>query len=183
MKRILLTMTGLVLAGQVHAEAAPQSDWYIVAGANYTFADGYEPEGLGGRGGEFGFGWTLGSGWVINERFNFELAFTNKHLNADHSEDVDQYGFDASGLFFLNRASRMSPYLVVALGGVDNSRVSSQGMELFAAVGLGFTSRLGDSPGAATWRVDARFVEELGNRSLNDAVINMALQIPVGSAP
>lgn len=181
MKKLLLSITALVLAGQATAEQAPQSNWYILAGASYTFADGYEPESLGTRGGEFGFGWTLGSGWMVNERLNFEIAVTSKHLSAAGNNDIDQYGFDASGLFFLNRNSRMAPYLVAALGGVDNNEVENQGFELYAAIGAGISSRIGDSAGAATVRLDARFVEELGNRSLNDAVINLALQIPVGS--
>ncbi len=181
MKKLLLSITLLTLAGQATAEPAPQNNWYLLAGASYTFADGYEPETLGARGGEFGFGWTLGSGWVVNDRLNFEIAVTSKHLSADGSTDVDQYGFDASGLYFLNRNSRMAPYLVMALGGVDNNEAQNQGFELYAAIGAGLSSRLGDSAGAATIRLDARFVEELGNRSLNDAVINLALQIPVGS--
>lgn len=181
MNKFLLLIATLALAGQAAAEDAAQSNWYVLTGASYTFGDGYEPESYGTRGAEFGFGWALGSGWVVNERVNFELSITSKHLSADGPTDIDQYGFDASGLFFLNRNSRMAPYLLLALGGVDNNRVENQGFELFAAAGAGIASRLGNSSGAATMRLDARFVEEMGNRSLNDVVVNLALQIPVGS--
>lgn len=179
MKKLLLMMAALSLTAPAIAEQEQQSNWYLLAGGNYTWADGYEPESLGGGGGEFGFGWAAGSGWIVNDRFNFELSFTSKRLNADNAADIDQYGVDASGLVFLNRGS-MAPYLVFGIGGVDNSRVASQGLELFASLGLGFARRMGDGAGAATLRADARFIEELGNRSLNDAVFNLALQIPVG---
>lgn len=182
MKKILLTAALLSLGAQAGADPAPQSSWYALAGASYTYGDGYEPEGLGGRGGELGFGWTLGSGWMVNERFNFELAITSKNLSAEIGADIDQFGFEGSGLFFLDRQSRFQPYLVAGLGGVDNTRISNQGFEAYAAGGFGFLSRLGDGPGSASMRFEARGILELGDRSLNDAVVNLLLQIPIGSA-
>lgn len=184
MKRILLTIALLSLGSQAMADPAAQSKWYVLAGTSYTWGDGYAPEGagLGTRGGEDGFGWSLGSGWMVNDRLNFELGITSKNLNSDASTDVDQYGAEVSLLYFLNRDSRMAPYLVLGLGGVDNSSVPSQGFELFASGGFGFSSRLGDGSGAASLRVEARAIQEFSNRSLNDAVVNIALQIPVGAA-
>lgn len=182
MKKILLISAMLGLASQANSDPAPQSNWYILAGTSYTWGDGYEPETLGGRGGESGFGWTLGTGWVVNERLNFELAGTSKNLSVKAGEDIDQYGLEGNGLIFLNRNSRMAPFLLLGIGGVDNSRAPSQGFEMYASAGLGFVSRLGEGPGSATLRFEARAIEELGKRSLNDGVMNLSLQIPVGSA-
>lgn len=182
MKKILLTIALLSLGAQAGADQAPQSKWYILAGASYTLGDGYAPESLGGRGGELGFGWTLGSGWMVTERLNFELAITSKNLSTEVGEDIDQFGFEGSGLYFLDRDSKIAPYFVFGLGGVDNNRVKNQGFELYASAGFGITSRLGEGPGSATLRLEARAIEELGDGSLNDSVVNFALLIPVGAA-
>lgn len=181
-KRILFSIALLSLGAQAGADPAPQSNWYVIAGTSYTFGDGYGPEALGGRGGELGFGWSLGSGWMVNQNINFDFAITSKNLSVSGGEDIDQFGFEATGLYFFNRNSKMAPYILIGLGGVDDTRIQNQGFEAFVSAGFGFTSRLGDGPGAASLRVDARAIEELGDRSLNDAVVNLSLQIPVGSA-
>ncbi len=176
-----MILVGLGLVGNAIADGEPQSDWYLLAGANYTSHDDYLAGPLGPKGAEFGFGYALGSGWVANDNFTFEIAFTNKHLNADDADDVDQYGFEGNGLFFLNREARIAPFLLLGIGGVDNNAVPGSGFEMFGSAGLGLLTRLGGGSGAASLRADVRFYEELGDASLHDGSVNVALQVPIGT--
>ncbi len=181
MKKALLALVGLGLALNASAADEPQNDWYLLTGASYTTGDGYVPEVLGGQGAEYGFGYALGTGWAANQRMNFEIVFTNKVLKPAGTDDVNQYGFEGNGLFFLSRNSRMAPFLLLGAGGVDNNSVPNQGFEMYATAGLGLLSRLGSGANSASLRADVRYYEELGSQSLNDGSVNVALQIPIGT--
>ncbi len=165
---------------------APQNDWYFAPLVSYTAGDSFNPDGQpGGPAGEEGFGGSLFFGKRISPVFNIEFGGTWRSLNVDDTigNDIDQYGIQFDGLFFLNRSARFAPFVLVGAGAIDLDE-AAKNYTLFADAGIGFVSRLGDSYDAASLRFDVRYiVEQNDSISLNDNTAHLGIHIPIGSVP
>jgi OOP family OmpA-OmpF porin len=181
MRTLTLATAAIVLGVSgtlAHAEEqAGQA--YITPMATYINPDG----NIGGDDLEDGIkGGQLAIGYALEERWNVELAVQRLQLDTETSgADIEQTGIVVNVLNVWNRDNRFSPYLIAGLGYVNDDAGGTVGDEnnFQAQAGIGaFTDLFGDR---VALRTEAMYRWEDAEDSLSDWMINVGLQIALGS--
>lgn len=137
-------------------------------------------------GAEESMGLGFGLGKAISDHWNLELlARANKLDNDLGGSNLRQRGLGVDGLYFFNRNPAFAPYAVMGLGALRTTLPGDIDSGLNANVGLGFVTQVGND---IALRADARRrwtdsdIAGVGT-SLNDWLVNIGLQIPLGAKP
>lgn len=178
----ILTTTALALAlgggSAVALEEVGQA--YITPMLTYIDPDGsVNGDDLddGVRGGQLAIGYALEDHW------NVELALQRLTLEGeDTSADLDQTGLVLNLLNVYNRSGRFAPYLLAGLGFVNDDPdggIDEDNLQAQAGLGL-FTDLFGER---VALRTEALWRWEDAEDSLNDWMINVGVQVALGSKP
>jgi outer membrane protein OmpA-like peptidoglycan-associated protein len=169
----------LALLGISLQARAMDDRWYIAPMLSHINPDNK-------LGAEESMGLGFGLGQAVSEHWNMEiLARGNKLDNDLGGSNLRQRGLGIDGLYFFNRNPAFAPYAVMGLGGLRTTLPGGVDSGLNANVGLGFMTQLGND---MALRADARRrwtdsdITGVGT-SLNDWLVNVGLQIPLGPKP
>ncbi len=128
-------------------------------------------------------GGQLAIGFAIEEHWNVELAVQRLSLEGenDSANEIDQTGLILNVLNVYNRDGRFSPYLLGGIGFVNDDPGGSVHDEenLQAQAGLGVFMDLWGKRVAL--RTEAVYRWEDSTDSLNDWMVNMGLQVALGT--
>jgi OOP family OmpA-OmpF porin len=91
------------------------------------------------------FGWSYSIGYVLNERWDFSLnGFSGNHHdlapNATWDREIKGLTLDFARVF--DRDARVSPYVLLGAGIVDQRRINDADKEVVAKLGVGLTADL-----------------------------------------
>lgn len=224
-----IALTGLATSGVQAAEqgqdtyAAPEAEAASEAAAEPAAAPVASDEWLddrfylapfgtymhpgGDRKGFDGWGGGLGIGKIINQYFNIELrgfwlSYGNDIPNVGGATDLTGGTVDVQYHFMRSADNPFSPYVVAAVGGLNesfrtNNGRGRSGAEFLFQTGLGATYELADN---FLLRGDVRYqlqtaesrtvtipvtgqTRTFGNDVFNDLVVNAGFVIPLGDKP
>lgn len=165
LRRAVLALLLAACASPVLAqESEPELRPYFDGGYTYTIPD------CDGSGCKHGNGSWLGFGVPLNQYWSVELNANYDQFNSNGAKDPNnwrQWGAEVGGLFFYSRNRAFSPYVGVAVGGMQQEQRQKtppagpatvehdNSTDPFANAGVGFFSYFGNLPAGV--RFDARY--------------------------
>ncbi|MDQ2641005.1 MAG: porin family protein, partial [Pseudomonadota bacterium] len=179
-KPLVKTAMAVVLMGgmsAVHA-GAEVGQWTIGAGGMWTETDSDRLVDD-----DFGIYYSLGL--VLSEKWDFSVnAFSGNHDDlapgATWDREIKGLTLDFARVF--DRDQRVSPYLLMGVGVLDQRRLTSADKEVAAKLGVGATAdlmRFGES-GKLQLKGDVSARASIG-RGIVDTVATLGLQLALGS--
>ncbi len=170
----LAVMAACLLAAVAAGAQSPDNPWYLSGLASYVDDDVERHADDGLTGGQLALGIPFGARWSL------ELFALYNEFNADgFNADQEQKGLGVGAIRWFNPGGRWSPYLGVAGGYSDTSRVSGQDESAPMASGaLGLLIHFGDS--RFSLRTEARYRQVLEDITLSDLYLSSGLQWALG---
>ncbi len=187
LKKSLLTFATLTSVGLLplaHAANQPADNrWYISPFGTYIYTDN-------DRRANDGWGGGLGVGKMINRYLNLEVRGFYNGLDGDHPANAKRDWTLAGGTFDLQyyfTRQTLSPYAVIAVGGMDTRFNKNNSIGFLAEGGLGLSYEVSNN---FLLRSDVRYRYnnnqdhvQSGTTEFGDMVINVGFVIPFGAKP
>lgn len=129
------------------------------------------------------FGGHLGIGKAVSEKLNIEFNIVGASYEGLDEQDVVGIGFDLMPIFY--RDDRFSPYFLIGVGVSEtDSSIRPDTSNVTTSLGFGFLSTFGSSRTSLRteirYRSDWTKKEKAGASPLNDFLVNIGFQIPLG---
>ena len=129
------------------------------------------------------FGGHIGIGKAVSERINIEFNVVGVSYEGFDEQDVFGVGFDVMPVFY--RDDRFSPYFLLGVGYAKTNRtIRRDTSNATTSFGFGFLSTFGSSRTSLRtelrYRMDWTDENIVGAGPLNDFLINIGFQIPLG---
>lgn len=186
-KKSLLTVATLTSVGFLplaHAADQPVDNrWYVSPFGTFIKTDSE-------RRADDGWGAGLGIGKMINKHLNLEVKGFYNSIDGDNSRNSRREWTLAGGTvdlqYYFSR-QKLSPYAVIAVGGMDTRLRKDNSAGFIAEGGLGLTYEVSDN---FLLRTDVRYRYnnnqehfQRGNTQFDDMVVNVGFVIPFGAKP
>ena len=187
LKKSLLTLVSLTSVGFLPlahaADQAVDNRWYVAPFGTFIKTDT-------DRHADDGWGAGLGIGKMINKHLNLEIRGFYQELEGFNLNRTHRNWQMAGGTLDLQYyfvRQKLSPYLVVAVGGMDTRLNSNNAIGFIAEGGLGLTYEVSDK---FLLRSDVRYRYnnnldrvQVGTSEFDDMTVNVGFVIPFGAKP
>ncbi len=171
----LLATALISVASNAHASKAV-GDWFLTPMISAIWVSDDRPV-------DDDFGGHLGIGKAVSKRVNIEFNIVSASYEGFDEQDVFGVGFDVMSVFY--REDRFSPYFLLGVGyEKTDSSIHRDSSSTTTSIGFGFLSTLGSS--RTSLRTEIRYRQDWTNEDivgagpLNDFLINIGFQIPLG---
>ncbi len=173
-------VAGLLLAGFALtgiASAADDDRWYVAPMIS----------GIDGSKDRFVDDGPAGAYLVLGRQISdmWKLEFAGSGMSLDGFEPQDQWGVEADVLGEFWPDARFSPYVLLGAGYLKTQREKGDPdrdtANLMASIGVGVYSRFTEGSDVRL-RTEVRYRSDLDTPSLNDVIVNVGIQAPIGQA-
>ncbi len=173
-------VAGLLLAGFALtgiASAADDDRWYVAPMIS----------GIDGSKDRFVDDGPAGAYLVLGRQISdmWKLEFAGSGMSLDGFEPQDQWGVEADVLGEFWPDARFSPYVLLGAGYLKTQREKGNAdrdtANVMTSLGLGLLTRMTEGADVRL-RTEVRYRSDLDTPSLNDVIVNVGIQAPIGQA-
>ncbi len=186
---IALALAGMSIASVVQAEEFLDNRWYVAPFGSFVKTGG-------DRNADDGWGAGLGVGKILNQHFNVELrgfyqefgGYTNVNPGYTRTGGNWRMAGGTADLQYYFFRDKLSPYAVVAVGGMNNWVPGDSGVSVIGEAGAGLTYELMDNL-LLRGDVRYRYTNDLhanlhsNTNQYHDMVVNVGVVVPFGPKP
>lgn len=174
--RVLSTLATVLVVTPLYASA--EKEWYVAPGINYIVSDS-------SRNSDDEFGFNLGIGKQLNEKWNIEANIVIDELSRSSGNGgFDQKGIIVDGLYYINRNKEYKPYFVMGAGFLKTDFDTKSDTNIALNVGVGVERKLTNNGiglrGDIRYRMDDDSTSVAGQDRYGDWIIGLSVKIPFG---
>ncbi len=178
----IISLVSASVSATAFADELTDTRWYVAPFASYINTGG-------DRNAKDGWGGGLGLGKMLDQHFNIELRGFYNGWGGKYGQ-TDLSGGTADVQYYFNR-NKLSPYTVVAIGGVNTAVSGPMGgtqSGFIGEAGAGLAYEVLDNlslRGDVRYRYNNNFGDHVqpGRTEFNDLVVNLGFVIPFGDKP